>query len=374
MSDGEAPANSTGVPDLIGPALTLPEQLVQALDEQCRILAETAAVAERFGVQRSRIDALVSAGLTSLSVPQEFGGQGLPPALAREVTERVAGACGTTWFVLTQHRSALDAVLTTTNPVLIETWRRDVAQTRALGAVAFAHLRRSGPPQVVAEPTTDGWEITGELDWVTGWSVADVLALMCRTADGRVVEALITANPRPGMKVSAPLSLMAMGGTQTVAITLDRLRVTHDEVAHVRQWSQWCHLDNRRTVNTPPAVFGVLRSVVGALARIGMRRESDATSDLAQQYATRVRELRTQAYDLMDHHDPDELHGERLAIRARALETLQQASAALVAATGGSAMSMDRPEQRWARESLFLLVQAQTADLREQLIKDWSLA
>ncbi len=55
---------------------------------------------------------------------------------------------------------------------------------------------------------------------------------------------------------------------------------------------------------------------------------------------------------------------ERLALRGQALELGVRASAALVAATGGSALALDAAPQRLAREALFHLVQAQTPPVR----------
>lgn len=40
-----------------------------------------------------------------MSAPVESGGAGAPDAVAREVTEILAGACLSTWFVQTQHHT-----------------------------------------------------------------------------------------------------------------------------------------------------------------------------------------------------------------------------------------------------------------------------
>jgi hypothetical protein len=50
-----------------------------------------------------------------------------------------------------------------------------------------------------------------------------------------------------------------------------------------------------------------------------------------------------------------------------------EATAAMVAATGGSAIALDNPAQRWAREALFFLVQAQTGSVRDEMLDRWPL-
>jgi len=52
-------------------------------------------------------------------------------------------------------------------------------------------------------------------------------------------------------------------------------------------------------------------------------------------------------------------------LRAAALDLNLRAATALVAASGGGAMMLSSNAQRRAREALFLLVQGQTADLRQ---------
>ena len=75
--------------------------------------------------------------------------------------------------------------------------------------------------------------------------------------------------------------------------------------------------------------------------------------------------LRSHAYALMDEAPVGTRMSERLAVRAAALELAITATSGLVAAGAGASMSLDHPAQRWAREALFHLIQAQTAPVRE---------
>ena len=75
-------------------------------------------------------------------------------------------------------------------------------------AVAFAHVRRPGPPNPVATRVDGGWLLDGTLDWVTSWDIADVVMVMahapsddllvcCYLPAGRAVESTpgVTAGP-----------------------------------------------------------------------------------------------------------------------------------------------------------------------------------
>ncbi|CAB4879498.1 unannotated protein [freshwater metagenome] len=340
----------------------------QLIADQLRL---DAAAVEVEAITRSRLDEVVKAGLVAAGAPEEFGGHDASPAQTRAITELIAGACGTTWFVLTQHRSALDAVLTTQNRFLQSKWRDDICSGRALGAVAFAHLRRSGPPQVIAQPQGDGWKISGHLDWVTGWGVTDALALMAQTTDNKIVEVLIPAQARPGLVASAPLPLMVMGGTRTVSVELEEVHIAADEVAHVKTAEQWHADDTNRTVNTSPAVFGLLDAVIAELATLGSTKGMSHVSELALAFEQKLTTLRSRAYYLVDNVPAELEHDERLAVRAKSLLLAHEATAAFVASTGGGAIALSNPAQRWAREALFFLVQAQTSPLRTELMRSW---
>ena len=61
------------------------------------------------------------------------------------------------------------------------------------------------------------------------------------------------------------------------------------------------------------------------------------------------------------------------AERDRGLDLARRATDALVAASGGGAMSLEHPAQRLSREATFYLIQAQTGDLRAASLERASL-
>jgi alkylation response protein AidB-like acyl-CoA dehydrogenase len=342
---------------------------VDVLSQASPVLAELAADAERIdreGVRPEQVSALRRAGVLTALAPVEHGGAA--PAVGRELVERLAGCSGSMWFVATQHGSPMRAAIGTSNAALRERWAVPLASGEALGAVAFAHVRRSGPPSVRAERVTGGWRIDGRLDWLTSWGLADVVLLFAQTDDDRIVQSLLPAAARPGWEVTGPLELAAMAGTSTVGVRLDSLHVDDAEVADVVPRQDWLAGDHLRTVNTNPAVIGLLRAVVDDLHRLGTQRAQPLAVDVALQLADEVGRLRAQAYRLLDDVAEDRCVDERLALRAQILALAQRAAVARITVEGGAAMSLRSPAQRWAREAMFHLVQAQTQPLREALL------
>jgi alkylation response protein AidB-like acyl-CoA dehydrogenase len=345
------------------------DPVATAHDLADRLLRPQAERADTEGVDRAVVDRLGQAGLLGLAGPRGYGGADAPDRLVREVTEVLAGADGSTWFVTTQHALPLRTLGRSDNVALKERHLRGMCTGELLAGVAVAHLRRPGPPPVTATPTPGGWRFDGHVGWATSWGLADLLLLCGLSPDDRVVMALVPAAARPGLTAGAPMRLAAMQGTGTVALDLDGLQVAAADVAEVTRAVEWREADRVRTANATPAVFGLLTEVVARLASTGQRRADGTARELARRLGEEGEELRRAAYALVDHVPAPEQVEDRLALRAASLELVVRAATALVAATGGSAMSSDAAPQRLAREALFHLVQAQTPPVRQAVLE-----
>ena len=349
---------------------------------RARVLADElfrpqAEAVDRSIVPRSHLDAWAQAGLLGLSGPGAYGGGQAPKRVVREVTEVLAGACGSTWFVAAQHAVPLESLTTSPNEALKDRLLPGLCSGEVLSGAAFAHLRRPGPAQVTATRVDSGWRFDGHLSWMTAWGICDVFLLGGMSRDGQVVTGLVPAREATGLTASAPLSLAAMQATRTVTLDLDGFVVGDADVIDVLPAEQWLSADRIRTANPTPQAFGLQRECVRRLAETAARRDDGTAAAVAHQLGQEGERLRAVAYSLMDELGGiDELGAHldhRLEVRAASLELVVRTATALVAATGGSAMSLDAAPQRLAREALFQLVQAQTAPVREatlQLLRD----
>lgn len=338
------------------------------------VLEPHAAAADdpKRGVRRDHLDALAAAGLFSVTVPPDDGGHGASAAVEAEVIELLSGACGATWFVLTQHeppqalvrgRLALDTAAVTAGPAA-RRHHDSLCRGSALAGIALGHLRRPGPPAVSAEPDgRGGYLLTGRSDWCTGWGLLDELLVAAIAPDGRVVFGLIEATERDGLHAGAPLPLVVMGGTATVALEFDRCPIAAEEVALTMDVPEWLELDAVRSANTKPAALGLLRRALIELERLGNERARPQAVDTAAELARVAAPLRAEAYALRD--EPVREHcARRTELRGQLAELTVRATAALIAARSGSALLSASAEQRWAREAAFHLVQAQTTTVR----------
>ena len=123
---------------------------------------------------------------------------------------------------------------------------------------------------------------------------------------------------------------------------------------------EWLAADALRTANAPPAVFGLTRAALNALiaaAHGSGHWDGDGVWPSVGEDGVRGR-MRERAYALVDDVAPDEAVEERVAAAGAVTKLAQDVTSALVAVQAGRAMLLSSPEQRWAREALFALVQA----------------
>jgi alkylation response protein AidB-like acyl-CoA dehydrogenase len=220
-----------------------------------------------------------------------------------------------------------------------------------LAGVAVAQLRRPGPPAVTAIRVEGGWRFDGHVGWMTSWGICDVVLLGGLSPAGEVVTVLIPARDGDGLTASEPMQLAAMQATVTVTLDLDGCTVPDADVVVVQDAAAWLVVDAAKTANASPHTFGLQRECVRRLAETASQRDDGTAAALAQQLGQEGERLRA------------------VAVRASSLELVVRTAAALVAATGGSAMALSAAPQRLMREAVFHLVQAQTAPVREATLQ-----
>lgn len=332
-----------------------PPAVAQARRLADELLRPNAELVDAAGVPRSHLDALAAAGLMDMTE--------LPGPVAREVAELLAAADASTWFVWTQHHSPVRTVARGTNAALRAEWLPRLRSGERLAGVAFTHLRRPGPPQVAAARRGDGWQIDGDIAWLTSWGLADVFLIGAQAGDD-VVWVLTALTGRPEV-TSEPLQLAAMNGTSTVRVRVSGLVVASDEVALVEPLADWRAVDAAKSADVSAAVFGVITEVG---RRLRERNEAAAT-DFADAVQHEADQLRRAAYALIDGVEAGERLEERLHLRASAHALACRATQGLVAAGAGRSMLLDSAAQRLARVALFLQVQGQTAAVREATLR-----
>lgn len=325
-----------------------------------KLAPEAETVDRSASVPIPALHALADAGFTAATLRREDGGLGLGNADQWRFHERIAGACGNTWFVLVQHLGSCSQVASTKNDLLRERLLRDMARGTRWVGVAFGHLRRPVPP-VVAEPCAGGWRISGTAPWMTGWPLLSDCIVGARLPDGNNLFAWIPLANGPGVTVSAPLPLSAMGATGTVEVVFDHCHVPESSLLRIAAPSEMVVGDRSNLLKTTAPLLGLAQAALRTARKAWCDRPiPDSEAGLARLDSERDTLRGIILSELIRPLDEtDEAFHRRL--RASAIELTQRCALASVIASAGASNHIGHPAQRHLREAAFYAVFQQTS-------------
>ena len=310
--------------------------------------------------------ALAEAGLVGVTTPREWGGSACSGAFQREYTEILTAACGTTWFVLTQHLGACGQFAGSENPRLRETYLREMASGRFWVGVGFGHLRRPDPP-LKAEEVPGGWRLNGVAPWVTGWPLLGGVIFGAALPDGRHVYVYAPVEESDAMRSTPPLPLCAMNATATTEVRLTDYFAPQENFVRFSSREAMIRGDESGIAGSVAPPLGCARGALSVLRRAAAKRPDAAVmSRAADIFAQEIDECRANARHWAELPDKSVLEYKPNALRARAsvITLAVRVAHAAVAASGGGANSLDHPAQRLFREAMFYTLTAQTTDIQ----------
>jgi alkylation response protein AidB-like acyl-CoA dehydrogenase len=306
---------------------------------------------------------LANAGLLGLTTPVQFGGHGAPGAVVREYTETLASACGTTTFVQGQHLSACTLISGARNEDLKRRLLPEFASGRRIIGIAFAHVRRPGPPMLRVEETAEGYLFNGSAAWFTGWGVMTDVLIAGTLPDGRYLYAVAPLN-RPGLSATPTMRLCAMNASGTVSLLCDNLLISKADQVKCITAEDMSATDAGAILGVTSQIFGVTRASISLVRELAEKR-SNALLDRAADSAEReLVAARAEVERWRDRTKEEGYKVNALAARARCIEMGVRAAHMAVTAGGGGANSRDHTAQRLFREAMFYTLTAQTRDVQ----------
>jgi alkylation response protein AidB-like acyl-CoA dehydrogenase len=325
-----------------------------ARDLADRVLWPAGGEVEAAGrVPRRLLDALAAEGLYGLTGPADAGGQDADPATVARVIEELAAGDLSTAFVWLQHLGVVSTVARA-GGALRDAHLADLCAGRLRAGVALQAATRPGPAAVVVRAEPGGFVVDGEVPWVTGWGLVDVVLLAARDADDVVHLFWTDAVESPAL-TAVPQHLVAVTASSTVQLRVTGLRLRADRLVATVPLADWQAGDAAGLRHNGSLALGVV-SRCARLAPAPLADELAAALDAALD-AVRAR---------LDGATPAELPAARAAASALAA----RASTALVVATGSSAIAGGSPVGRLAREALFLQVFGTRPAIRATLLSD----
>jgi alkylation response protein AidB-like acyl-CoA dehydrogenase len=299
-------------------------------------------------------EALGRGGVLGWSIPPAYGGLGWGGRELLDGYERLAGACLTTCFILSQREAAVRRILDSGNEALFRELLRPLACGGQFATVGLSQLttsRQHTKPALVAAESGDTFVLDGAMPWVTGAPEANHFVTGAVLEDGRQILAALPGN-LPGVRIGPPLDLMALQGSLTAEVRCENVRLD-------RRWLLAGPAE--RVMNTGRGGTGGLETSCLALGLAGT-----AIDYLHGEAVTRP-ELRANAEGLEQarRNVRQELHRlaeagstaeSAAALRGQANTLVLQATQTALTASKGTGFLRNHPAQRWARQALFFLV------------------
>src|SRR5262245_2660413 len=189
------------------------------LDALCAHLAAAADKLDLSGAwPAEQLQLLAEAGVYRWFLPRESSGyEWTEEELVRGYV-RLAQACLTTTFVLTQRAAAVRRIIESDNSSAKERLLPALADGSSFATVGISHLttsrRHLAKPVLQARETSSGFVLDGYSPWVTGAAHADTVVLGATLADGQqILLALDTS--LPGVSAPDHAQLVALTASHT---------------------------------------------------------------------------------------------------------------------------------------------------------------
>jgi alkylation response protein AidB-like acyl-CoA dehydrogenase len=327
-----------------------------ALDRLCNELAARSAGLDISGAwPEEQLKMLGEAGVYRWFQPSEWGGADWSEADVARGYVRLAAACMTTTFVLTQRSAAVRRIVECDNEIAKERLLPDLASGDKFTTVGISHLTTSRrhlvKPVLAARETQDGFVLDGYSPWVTGADRADTIVLGATLEDGRqILVALPTS--RPGVTVPPHASLLGLTASHTGPLECRGVEIGREWLLDGPVENVIAARSGARTggLQTSALAIGLSRAAIEFLKQESVRR-----IDLAEPAQNLDSEQQTLEANLIAlASGVAACSSDELRARANSL-ALRSAQAALAAAKGAGYVS-GHPAGRWCREALFFLV------------------
>lgn len=186
--------------------------------------------------------ALHEAGLLSLTIPSEFGGQGLGLSTLCRVIEGIARGDASTALVLTMHylQHAHAAGDRKWNRAVYERLCRESVEGIALLNAARVEPElgtpaRGGLPATIAERTTDGWRLSGHKLYTTGSPILRYFVVWARTTEDEPrVGSFLVPRDLPGVRIVETWDHLGMRATGSHDLILENVLIPQEYALNIQ--------------------------------------------------------------------------------------------------------------------------------------------
>jgi alkylation response protein AidB-like acyl-CoA dehydrogenase len=309
---------------------------------------------------RTALQGMADRSLLGAKIPEKWGGSALEERTFSEFQILNARYSGALTFLQTQHQSAGGLLSASGNESLQQAYLPQMTRGEKLVGVGFSQLRRTGEPMVKAVPVMGGYEISGEVPWITGWGFFGDFILGATLPDGRSLYGLVPLAGGEDIELGEPMPLIAMGATNTIHAYLRRYFLPGDRVVAIHPAAAIHESDRKNVLHHGFFALGCAFGSLEVLKKVSERKELESMEIAREQLEESVTLCGRKMLDA-----GEAAFEERLYLRGRAIDLAGLCSRAAVIASGGAANFLDHPAGRLYREALVFSVSGQTIAVME---------
>ncbi|MGK7876941.1 MAG: acyl-CoA dehydrogenase family protein [Xenococcaceae cyanobacterium] len=353
-------------------------------DEQQRLLevAETyfrSVVAPQAAIIDQEPEALRKAlrgmgdrSLLALRVPKLWGGSEFSEIAFRRFQIMMARYSGALTFLQAQHQSAGSLLVVSTNKSLKQEYLPRMARSEVLVGVGFSQLRRRGEPPMKAVPVAGGYQLEGEVPWITGFGFFQDFIIGAALPNGEAVYGMVpfrdTAQESGGtIRLSQPMELAAMASTNTVSASLSGWFLPSDRVLAVKPGGSIHENDKKNVLHHGFFALGCAQAGLDILETAYQRKQLPFLRQAFDSLNQELTSCRTQMFEALP--PQSQSFEQRLQLRTWAINLAGRCSQAAVTVSGGAANYKYHAAQRVYREALMFTVSGQTTAVMEATLE-----
>ena len=300
------------------------------------------------------LTALAAAGAMRWSIPSEFGGDPLSPLDLHLRYEQLAAACLASALIFTQRDAAVGLIAAAEGASPRDRLLTRLAKNEIWATVGIAQLttsRQGAKPALLAVRENKGYRLNGFIPWCTGGHQSQFIVAGAHLEDGKQI-LFVLQQHQQGVEWDPPMQLVALTCTLTSGIHLKNVLI---EDQWLLRGPADAVLGNRHTSLTLGQCFTAMGLCRAAIDLIG--KHTAATAQAAHdRFNQQLEEIRKEVIALCAPGREQQAAQSNARLRAACNDLALRTTHAAVSIYKGSALLLDHPAQRLAREALFLLV------------------
>ena len=310
--------------------------------------------------------ALNDAGALRWSIPQTYGGLAKNTIDLLSGMEEIGSCCLTSAFILSQREAAIRQISKGPDELKSKYLPR-LAAGEIYATVGLSQLTTSrqhlGPSLLATPINNGGFQLDGEIPWVTGADHAEVVVAGATLADSKQVLIAIPADRLRGC-IDPPLALASLVSSRTSLIHCKNIQVDPDAVI-VQPTESVLGKVGGGGLETSSLAVGLASAAAEFLKSESAKRPELTT--IFDRFDEAIRNCRRRLQELALGTASPEM---TLALRADCTRLALRASQAALMIAKGNGFVVPHPAQRWSHQAMFFLVWSCPRPVAEGVLAD----